>query len=372
MVHLRSNKGRAAVAILMGVSLLALESSPAFAERGNRQSQQQSTNNQQQDDNQQRAERRAEREAQRAQQQNERQQRQQRQQAQTNQAQQRAEQKAQREAKQNQRAQRQDNRQDRRDDRLNNTQQARQDNRQDRRDDRRDNTQQARRDNRQDRRDDRYATGSYASLAGRQAAPIHQRHVNRDVRRDRRHADWSDRGWLPSRVIYRNSYYYVSTPRPNVYVAPSNYYDYDTYDSYYTNSYGRSRPSCNSDAVGAFIGGILGGVIGANEGHGRGAIGGVIIGSLLGGVLGAAIDSSNQACIGEVLEYGPTDETVSWDDPDTGGYYEVTPTRTYSRGGDIYCREYQTYVEIDGRTQSAYGEACRQPDGAWKQVPYRG
>lgn len=31
------------------------------------------------------------------------------------------------------------------------------------------------------------------------------------------------------------------------------------------------------------------------------------------------------------------------------------------------CREYQTTVMIDGKPQKAYGKACRQPDGTWKE-----
>ncbi|MGB5092890.1 MAG: RT0821/Lpp0805 family surface protein [Parvibaculum sp.] len=201
-----------------------------------------------------------------------------------------------------------------------------------------------------------------------------ERTYRRDYRHDRHHSDWSDRRWLPPQVIYRNSYYYLPAPQTTIYVAPRDYYGYDDYDTYYRSTYGYRRPVCNSDAVGAFIGGILGGVIGANSSshHGRGAVGGVIIGTLIGGVLGRAIDDSNQACVGEVLEYVPTNETVDWADPDTGGYYEVTPLRSYQRDEDTYCREYQTYIEIDGRSQRAYGTACRQPDGAWKQVPYQG
>lgn len=33
------------------------------------------------------------------------------------------------------------------------------------------------------------------------------------------------------------------------------------------------------------------------------------------------------------------------------------------------CREYQTTVTIDGKTETAYGRACRQADGTWKRVP---
>lgn len=33
---------------------------------------------------------------------------------------------------------------------------------------------------------------------------------------------------------------------------------------------------------------------------------------------------------------------------------------------DRYCREYQTRIEIGGRSQPAYGTVCRQPGGGWK------
>lgn len=32
----------------------------------------------------------------------------------------------------------------------------------------------------------------------------------------------------------------------------------------------------------------------------------------------------------------------------------------------LQSREYQTYVEVGGRTVPAYGQACLQPDGSWK------
>ena len=32
------------------------------------------------------------------------------------------------------------------------------------------------------------------------------------------------------------------------------------------------------------------------------------------------------------------------------------------------CREYHTTVTIDGKPQKAYGKACRQTDGTWKQM----
>ncbi|WP_202944007.1 glycine zipper 2TM domain-containing protein [Parvibaculum lavamentivorans] len=179
-------------------------------------------------------------------------------------------------------------------------------------------------------------------------------------------------------VIYRNSYHVVTIPQP-VYIEPMpGYYDapYGYYDSVYGyddnyGGYGYRRSACNSDKVGAVIGAVLGGVIGAEQGRGAGPlVGGAVIGAVLGGVLGHAIDANNQACVGDVLEYVPSNQSVYWTDPGNGyGYgYEVTPMRTYEPYEGQYCREYQTIVTIGGRTEQAYGTACRQPDGAWKTV----
>lgn len=44
------------------------------------------------------------------------------------------------------------------------------------------------------------------------------------------------------------------------------------------------------------------------------------------------------------------------------------PTRT-GTGPEIYCREFQKKIIIDGRTEQAHGVACRQPDGTWKLQP---
>ena len=35
---------------------------------------------------------------------------------------------------------------------------------------------------------------------------------------------------------------------------------------------------------------------------------------------------------------------------------------------DAQCREFQRTITIGGKTEKAYGTACRQPDGTWKEV----
>lgn len=158
---------------------------------------------------------------------------------------------------------------------------------------------------------------------------------------------------------YRYSDYYYSGP----YAGYDSVYRYDSY------GYGYRHSACNSDTVGAAIGAVLGGVIGADQGRGAGpVIGGALIGAVLGGVLGGLIDSTNQACVGDVLEYVPSNHPVHWQDPHSGYGYEVTPLRTWEPNPGQYCREYQTVVTIGGRAEQAYGYACRQPDGSWQVV----
>lgn len=67
------------------------------------------------------------------------------------------------------------------------------------------------------------------------------------------------------------------------------------------------------------------------------------------------------------LEHEPSGHTSEWVNPDNHHSGTVTPTRTYeSESGP--CREFQQSVTIDGRTERAYGTACRQADGSWKIV----
>lgn len=131
--------------------------------------------------------------------------------------------------------------------------------------------------------------------------------------------------------------------------------------------------TCHREAVGTILGGAAGALVGSKFGKGDGktaaTIGGAIIGLMIGGDVGRQMDEVDQNCIGQALEQAPTGKAVAWKNPDDGAAYEVTPTKTFQTDEGRYCREYQTTVVIDGRTQNAYGTACRQPDGSWKKEP---
>jgi surface antigen len=64
----------------------------------------------------------------------------------------------------------------------------------------------------------------------------------------------------------------------------------------------------------------------------------------------------------------PLGDKITWNNPQNEHSGSVTPVRDgYSESGR-YCREFYQTVSIAGKTEDAYGVACRQPDGTWRIV----
>ena len=130
--------------------------------------------------------------------------------------------------------------------------------------------------------------------------------------------------------------------------------------------------ACTNEQTGQVVGGILGGLAGSQVGSGSGqnvatAVG-AIAGVMIGGSVGRSMDETDRLKASHSLEYNRTHESTHWRNPDSGYEYTMTPTRTWQSGNGQYCREYTTDVVVGGRRESAYGTACRQPDGSWKVV----
>lgn len=126
--------------------------------------------------------------------------------------------------------------------------------------------------------------------------------------------------------------------------------------------------------VGALGGAALGGWAGSQIGGGRGQLAataaGALIGALVGSEIGRTMDEADRRRAQQAYTQAttaPVGETITWQNPNSGNYGSVTPTRegTKTTTGE-YCREYQQTVVIGGKTESAYGVACRQPDGSWE------
>ncbi len=133
-------------------------------------------------------------------------------------------------------------------------------------------------------------------------------------------------------------------------------------------------PNINKGTIGGILGAAGGAVIGSNVGSGTGRIAAIAIGTLLGQQLGSSVGGSlDQADMGhynktsqQALETGRTGQNFPWNNPNSSASGNVTPKGYYQKPSGQYCREYTQSVNIGGRIEEAYGQACRQPDGTWK------
>jgi surface antigen len=124
------------------------------------------------------------------------------------------------------------------------------------------------------------------------------------------------------------------------------------------------------EQTGMIVGGVLGGLLGSQVGEGSGRTAAVIVGTLIGtaigGSIGQSMDETDRLKTSRALETVRTGVPTSWQNPDSGNAYTVTPTRTYYEADAEPCREYTIDAIIGGQRQEVYGTACRQPDGSWK------
>jgi len=132
----------------------------------------------------------------------------------------------------------------------------------------------------------------------------------------------------------------------------------------------------NKQDVGTVGGAVGGGVLGSLVGHGTGkvaaTIGGALLGGFLGNSIGKSLDNADKAAYDaasqHALETAQPGQTTPWRNPQSGNSGTITPTNYYQNAQGQYCREYSQTIVVGGQQQSAYGKACRQPDGTWQIV----
>lgn len=129
------------------------------------------------------------------------------------------------------------------------------------------------------------------------------------------------------------------------------------------------------EGVGTVGGAIAGGLIGSRFGGGAGKLVAVGAGTLLGAFVGREIGSSLDKADHQYAEQAshrayaaPIGERISWNNPQSGHSGVVVPVRDGYDPAGSYCREFQQTITVGGRSEQAYGTACRQPDGSWKIV----
>jgi surface antigen len=129
-------------------------------------------------------------------------------------------------------------------------------------------------------------------------------------------------------------------------------------------------------SAGTLLGAVGGAMLGSQVGKGKGNIAAIAIGTLAGAAIGTSIgasldnvDKQYMASTNQrAFEVARTGQVMEWRNPDSGHHGTITPTATYQAPHGQYCREYTQTVSVGGKTEKAYGKACRQPDGAWEIV----
>lgn len=130
----------------------------------------------------------------------------------------------------------------------------------------------------------------------------------------------------------------------------------------------------NKSDVGTLGGGALGALGGAQFGKGSGRVAagaaGALLGAFAGHEIGASLDRADMAYYNNTsqraLETARVGTTSTWSNPDSGHSGSITPTRTITNNDGSVCREYTQTINIGGKSQQAFGKACRQPDGSWQ------
>ena len=130
------------------------------------------------------------------------------------------------------------------------------------------------------------------------------------------------------------------------------------------------------EEIGALVGAGLGGLAGSMIGDGGGQLVAVAVGTMLGAVMGSevgkSLDKADRLAMAQAeqqaLEFGVSGSSTTWNNPDSGNLGEIIPQRAYKQADGVFCREFQQVIVVGGEMESAYGTACRQPDGAWKLI----
>lgn len=127
------------------------------------------------------------------------------------------------------------------------------------------------------------------------------------------------------------------------------------------------------ETIGGASGAVLGGILGSRVGGGNGQLwatgAGVLLGALVGSEIGKSLDRADMVYLEQTNQRAhsaPLGEPISWNNPESGNYGSVTPTRDGYTAGGRYCREYEQTIFVGGQQETAVGTACQNTDGTWE------
>ena len=121
----------------------------------------------------------------------------------------------------------------------------------------------------------------------------------------------------------------------------------------------------NRGQSGAVMGGAGGAVVGQAIGRSTEAtLIGLAVGTMLGYIVGNEMDKQDRQQLNQVYERGVSGQQSSWQNPDSGNAYTVTPQPAVQSSSGP-CRKAEIQAVIDGRTETTYSTACRDSSGQW-------
>jgi len=81
----------------------------------------------------------------------------------------------------------------------------------------------------------------------------------------------------------------------------------------------------------------------------------------------AACETADQTAAEETIHWNTPAQPPSSPPPEATQPPPPPPPQASRPSGEPQCREYQTTIVVGGKPEKAYGKACRQPDGTWKE-----
>jgi len=126
-----------------------------------------------------------------------------------------------------------------------------------------------------------------------------------------------------------------------------------------------------STLTGAALGGLLGSQFGRGDGRLAMTALGTLAGAAIGSSVGKRMDEVDRMRMREAEQRAyaaPLNETIIWNNPNTGHRGSVRAVRDGRRDSGEYCREFQSEIIVGGEREQGFGTACQQRDGSWKIV----
>ncbi|MFQ5911871.1 MAG: RT0821/Lpp0805 family surface protein [Nitrospinota bacterium] len=137
---------------------------------------------------------------------------------------------------------------------------------------------------------------------------------------------------------------------------------------------GCAEMGMSKETGGMLGGGAAGGLVGYAIGTATGGkliltIAGTLLGAYLGSKYGRKLDERDRIAMAtatqDTLEKSPSEKVNNWKNPDSGhsGTVVAKPGFKNSKGQD--CRKFTQTFNVEGKTETVSGTACRQKDGNW-------